>query len=272
MINESGLGKNIEGGPGASENETEVRQEKVPTKEGIFALLQIDVGKVIGDVKEVVGETGLKKLEFTIEGREAGQTIEYSYTWYDENHPTQPNSGDIYETVYDAQGGFVTYPENIWLFKDGQWEKIKSQNLVESDKVQKAPNIERKVENDSESLIESEIDSFGERHPLDRLSGISEVSSELFEIFKKHSDLKKEGREGQIKEMFEALNLEEQEMFTIRITAKEELSILNFYKRIEGLRGKPSVNVSKLDELEAKYKKLSKAVGYLSGGKVDHDR
>ncbi len=56
----------------------------------------------------------------------------------------------------------------------------------------------------------------------------------------------------------------------LRDSAKKALGPIT--KKLDVLKKETNISLEKYDELEAKYKMYSKAVGMINGGKVDHDR
>ncbi len=96
------------------ENRVESEQEKVPTKEEIFTLLQIDAEKCKIDKEMYDGNGLLCRLDVTVEGG-----IEYMYTRegkFDGSHESLET--DVYMTTP------TTYPDNIYRYKDGAWKKL----------------------------------------------------------------------------------------------------------------------------------------------------
>ncbi len=105
----------------------EGEQEKFPTREEIFELLKIDQSKCIGEIKEKSDGNKLTCLEFTIEGRAKGQTIEYQYlvSTFTRNE-TIVTEIDINETEFDETGDcFQLGGENIYRYKNGAWKDLR---------------------------------------------------------------------------------------------------------------------------------------------------
>jgi len=110
------------------------------------------------------------------------------------------------------------------------------------------------------------IDEFGKNHSLEGLNAVTDVSPDLYNLLARYKRMTAE----EIESTSASLTPEDANKFRTRVPAKDDLTpivaLLNILEKETNITGLD------LDKLTSAYKVLSRAVGMINNGKVDHTR
>jgi|GEM_PF-1929075 len=107
---------------------------------------------------------------------------------------------------------------------------------------------------------------FEKTHSLEALHAITELTPELIGVF----DLDTATQFEQIAEALEKLSPEDAEKYKIRATARNDLAPI--YAALKTLKETTKISETEYEELKTASKTLSRAVGMINRGKIDHTR
>lgn len=114
--------------------------------------------------------------------------------------------------------------------------------------------------------LEELLARYKQGHPLENLHAISEVSPELYAVFQNAP-----GKSVEIRDALMAkLSQEDKEKYFLRGFAISDLKPITAL--LNKLHDETNIPSEEYERLKEEYKTLSRAVGMLSGGKIDHTR
>lgn len=128
------------------------------------------------------------------------------------------------------------------------------------------PKESRKDPSSKIVLLEKGLFNLEQNFPLEKLHSIVEISPKLYELFADDMTMSPE----EIDATLETLSPEEQKMYRIRAAAKDGLRQIG--PLFSTLRDETTIDPKEFEKLRAKYRILSRAVGILNSGRIDHDR
>lgn len=138
---------------------------------------------------------------------------------------------------------------------------------IENHPVEEVP-MEMRIEYSEEikEQVEAVFAEFEKIHPLENLHAITELTPELIAVFEKDPAMESE----QIAAALENLPPEDVEKYKTRIAARNDLG--SIYTLLKALQVRTKISESEYEELKTASKVLSRAVGMINRGKIDHTR
>jgi hypothetical protein len=110
------------------------------------------------------------------------------------------------------------------------------------------------------------IEEYSNKHSLEKLNAVIDVSPDLYNLLAHYKRMTAE----EVESASASLTPEDANNFRTRVSAKDDLApivaLLNILEKETNITG------SDLDKLTSAYKVLSRAVGMINNGKVDHTR